>query len=312
MTQGPFELVGLGECMVELYAQRPLSQADALTRAWGGDVLNALVGAARLGARTGFITRVGDDPFGVGLRQAWQAEGVDTFAAPLVSGDNGVYFISLTEDGEREFTYRRRGSAASTIDAGHLDEGYIAGARCLLLSGITQAISESAQRATLRAAYLAKKHGVMVAYDPNYRPRLWAERGGVSVARQAFAELLPWVDWLLPSFPADGILLSDRDEDPREMALRFAQLVPNVAQKRGEDGCDLVCDGDIHQVPTTAVARVVDSTGAGDAWNGAFLYHLLQGAEPDAAAQAAHQAAAYKLAHRGAIPPIHPTKRSES
>ncbi|OOV12342.1 hypothetical protein BXU09_16115 [Deinococcus sp. LM3] len=71
----PLDLIALGECMVELRADGPLGDALQLTRACGGDTLNALVSAARLGSRCGFISRVGSDPFGHGLRRAWQAEG---------------------------------------------------------------------------------------------------------------------------------------------------------------------------------------------------------------------------------------------
>ena len=101
----PFDLVSVGECMVELRAGESLRTATELQRSYGGDTLNTLVTASRLGLRTAFISRVGDDPFGEGLRQAWQAEGVNVDAAPVVSGENGVYFIHV-QDGEREFTYR--------------------------------------------------------------------------------------------------------------------------------------------------------------------------------------------------------------
>ncbi|HEX8602045.1 MAG TPA: PfkB family carbohydrate kinase, partial [Pseudoduganella sp.] len=76
-----FDLIGLGECMVEFNATEPLSQAVGFSKAYGGDVLNALVTAARQGARTAFVSRVGDDPFGAGLRAAWQEEGIDVSRA---------------------------------------------------------------------------------------------------------------------------------------------------------------------------------------------------------------------------------------
>lgn len=311
-----FDLVGLGECMVELHASVPLSRATALTRGYGGDVLNALVAAARLGARTGFITRVGDDPFGAGLLRGWRDEGIDTGAAPLVAGHNGVYFISLDAAGEREFSYRRHASAASTLAPEQLDPAYLASARCLLLSGITQAISASAQAATLRAAVIARAHGVLVAYDPNYRPALWAARGGLAAAQAALHELLPYIDWLLPSFPADQVLLDQPASEPAIGALAWAPMTGSlangaqVAQKCGSDGCHLAGAGQVRHIPTTAVPHVIDTTGAGDTWNGAFLQRLLQGREPAGAAADAHVAAAYKLAHHGAIPPSLITRSS--
>ncbi|MFC3860231.1 sugar kinase [Deinococcus antarcticus] len=297
----PLDLIGLGECMVELRADGPLREAPTLTRACGGDVLNALVSAARHGSRSGFITRVGNDPFGPGLLAAWQAENLDLTHAPLVEGENGVYFISLLENGEREFTYRRAGSAASQLSPSDIDPAYIASARMLLLSGITQAISASAQAATLRAAQVAQEHSTLVAFDPNYRPKLWAERGGVGAAQQAFREVLPFVNILLPSYPADSVLLGDTVSSAEEALAAFNRQAPLVALKSGADGAWLSSTASL--IPAVKVTHVLDTTGAGDAWNGAFLHALLTGKTPTQAAQLAHQTAAYSIGHRGGIPP---------
>jgi 2-dehydro-3-deoxygluconokinase len=297
------DLIGLGECMVEFFADEPLAQARTFTRALGGDVLNALVAAARLGSATGFITRVGNDPFGSGLLAAWRAEGIDTRCAPLVEGENGVYFISLTEKGEREFTYRRQGSAAARIAPEDLEPEYLASAPMLLLSGITQALSPSAQATALRAAKLARSSGAWVAYDPNYRPALWAGRGGLEAARRAFAELLPHVDLLLPSFPADMALLGIECPDPFTALKVLLQHVPRVGLKVGPEGAWLGWEGQLLHVPPASPRQVRDTTGAGDAWNGVFLHKLSRGAQAFEAALQANRLAAAKLAYRGAIPP---------
>lgn len=301
--QSAFDLIGLGECMVEFWADEPLGSAERLHRAYGGDVLNALVTAARLGSRVGFMTKVGDDPFGPGLLKAWQEEGVDTSRAPLVPGENGVYFISLF-GGEREFSYRRTGSAASMLEPDDLDEFYIASARAVLLSGITQAISEGAGAATLEAARLAKRCGVRVAYDPNYRPRLWSAQGGLEAARAAFQELVPLVDVLLPSYPADAALVAGEALEPEAALVRFASHSPVVAMKAGAAGAWLSAHGTRTHLPAVPAERMVDTTGAGDAWNGAFLHFLLAAEQPSKAAQLANRVAAKKLAYRGAVPPV--------
>ena len=291
-TGGPdtarFDLVGIGECMVEFHSTAPLAEATQFGKGYGGDVLNALVAAARQGCRTAFVTRVGDDPFGAGLLSAWRAEGIDTSCAPLVPGENGVYFISVDAHGERSFTYRRAGSAASGLTA-DVDADFIASSRCLLLSGITQAISPGARAATLAAARIARERGVTVAYDPNYRPRLWSS---VDAAREACAELLPFVDILLPSLPADAAILPGDAHT----------LAAHVVVKLGEEGCHVWQDGERSAVPAVS-ATVIDTTGAGDCWNGTYLAALLRGEPAVQAAQIANAAAAAKLAHRGAIPP---------
>ncbi len=283
-----FDIIGLGECMVELYANQSLGVATILEKSYGGDVLNTLVHASRLGSRTAFISKVGNDPFGLGLLKTWQIEGVDTSQVPLVEGENGVYFISLLENGEREFTYRRANSAASQIIPSDLNPNFIASSRLILLSGITQAISSSAAATTLAAAQIAREHGVLVAFDPNYRPKLWALRGGLEAARAAALELLPLVDVLLPSAPTDLELLS-QDQ---------MRIVPVVALKSGAEGVW------INQTHVPAhVVQVVDTTGAGDAWNAGFLYFYLQTNDLILAAREAHGVAGRKIQARGAIPP---------
>ncbi|RCV49203.1 sugar kinase [Marinitenerispora sediminis] len=302
------DLVALGECMVELSSVEPLSTAATLTVRYAGDVLNSLTVAARLGARTGFITRVGRDPFAERMRGTWLAEGVDLTHARLVEGVNGVYFISLDENGEREFTYRRAGSAASTLAPEDVDPAYLAGSRALLLSGITQAISASAQRATAHAARVAREAGCLVAYDPNYRPALWAARGGPEAARAAAAEVLPWVDVLLPSTPSDLVALTaapvpDGAAHGAAAHALLAGLAPTVAVKDGAAGVHVGPPGRSEHVAPAPPDRVVDTSGAGDAWNAAFLVALLRGDEVAAAARAANRVAGRTVAHRGAIPP---------
>jgi len=311
MSGRSFDLIALGECMVELSGDEPLGTATVLRRSYGGDVLNALVTAARLGSKTGFITRVGHDPFGPALLNAWRAEGIDTAHAHLVEGENGVYFISLGEDGEREFTYRRAGSAASGLAPELLDPAYLRSGKALLLSGITQAVSGTAQAATLEAARMARDAGVLVAYDPNYRPRLWAQRGGEAAARAAFQELTSWVDVLLPSFPDDLAFLTPAQLSLEEALRTLATFTPLVALKAGARGALLYVDGRIERAPAASPPRILDSTGAGDAWNGAFLHGLVHGGPASGAAELANRVAARTLAYPGAIAPRVPQPNQE-
>ena len=302
-----FDLLGIGECMVEFYSDSPLRTASILRRSYGGDVLNALVACARLGGRCGFITKVGDDPFGEGLLKAWTQEGINTECAPQTPGDNGVYFISTSEDGEREFTYRRQGTPASCLGVSDIKEAYLGQSRWLLLSGITQALSQSARAATLAAAQIAKHLGVRVAYDPNYRPRLWDSQGGIEAARSAFREIAQYADWVLPSHPVDSLLLGSTFEAGENAAFftahGFAAYCPNVALKCGADGCIVSNETGVQIIPGAVARSVVDTTGAGDLWNGCFLHQLMTGNSANVAAVFANKQAAGKLAYRGAIPP---------
>ena len=291
------DLLALGECMVELFSEEPLAEAPAFVKTFGGDTCNVLVAAARLGASTGFITRVGDDPFAPFLRQSWQAEGIDVSQARVVEGFNGLYLISLLPGGEREFVYYRRGSAASTMQPTDLDEQVIAAARVLHISGISQAISPSCRATVLAAAQMAQRHGVQVAFDPNLRLRLWS----LAEAQEALAELLPFVDIMLPSAPDEAASLIG-EGDPARIAAYFLEAgVPLVAVKCGAAGVLVAQGKERTWVPAYVPEEVRDTSGAGDVFDGAFLYGLLTGITSARAARLGVVAAGLKLRGRGAI-----------
>jgi 2-dehydro-3-deoxygluconokinase len=296
------ELFGLGEAMVELHADQALGEAVSLHKSYGGDVLNALVMAQRLGAKTAWCSHIGNDPFASGLLELCRLEGIDTSQVKLTDGENGVYFISLQNNGEREFTYRRNGSAASRFCPNDLNTSAFEGAKMLLLSGITQAISSSCQDASLKAAQEAQKLGLRVAFDPNYRPKLWAERGGLQAAQSAYQELRPHLDVLLPSFPGDAQALGlETAIAPKAAMQALLEQCGLVGLKCGQDGALVGGPAGTEQVlahPTT----VCDTTGAGDAWNGAFLFGLLREFSLAQAASHANLVAATTLGFRGAIP----------
>lgn len=295
-----FDLIAIGEGMVEFHAEGHGLSGDLFRRGFAGDVVNTLIHASRLGLNVALISRIGDDAFAPLLCKAWADEGIDLSHAPVVPGDNGMYFIMTDEKGEREFIYRRAGSAACGLGPADLDAAFLGSAEIVLLSGITQAISDSAA-ALIRAV---SRLPDITAYDPNYRPKLWARRGGIAAAQAAFADVAPHVRWIMPSYPADLVLIGEDDGISAPEALnRFAAFGPDVALKWGDQGVLLSTGGAISHVPAVPVAKVVDSTGAGDAWNAAFLAGLVKGQSPEAAAKLANDYAALTLGFRGAIPP---------
>lgn len=291
------DIISIGEGMVELFADEPLDKASVFHRAYGGDTLNLLVAASRLGSATGYITRVGQDPFAPYLLASWAAEGIDTSQVKLVEGFNGLYFISLLPEGEREFTYYRRGSAASTLEPQDLDADYIGDARILHLSGITQALSPSCRAATLAAAQIARQRGVKVSYDPNLRLRLWR----LEEAQAAVAELLPLVDIMLSSAPEEAELLFGIAAPEALAEHLLVRSVGTVAIKAGPEGCWIATREEVVHLSAAAPKGVVDTTGAGDAFNGGFLHGLCRGLDAVEAAGWGLAVAGLKLGGRGAV-----------
>ncbi len=149
--------------------------------------------------------------------------------------------------------------------------------------------------ATQAAAQIARAYGVKVAFDPNYRPRLWTDRGGLAAATEAFDALLPLVDILLPAIRTISSCFD-------AAAALEAHPGLELAIKCGADGSLLMLrkarNASLPCLPTWWTPPA-----AGDAWNGAYLLHRLRGLDPAQAAALANGVAAAKLAHRGAIPP---------
>jgi 2-dehydro-3-deoxygluconokinase len=291
------EILSIGECMIELFSEEPIEVADTFTRSLAGDSFNILVAAQRLGTSTGYVTRLGDDPFAGYLLQTWQNEGIDTSHVKTVAGFNAVHFVALLPDGDREFVYYRKGSAPSTIEPDDLDSDYIGGARIQHLSGISQAISSTARQTVLKAAQIANEKGVTVSYDPNYRHQLWSH----DEAREAVEEVLPYVDYFLPNVPADSQMLLGTD-DPYEVMAHFrGQGVPVVAVTRGEDGAIVGVEDRVIEVEAYRPDGPIDTTAAGDAFNGGFLHGILNGMDVEDAARLGSITAGLKLRGRGAL-----------
>jgi 2-dehydro-3-deoxygluconokinase len=255
------DIVSIGECMLELFSEEPMGEAETFTRSLAGDSLNILVAAQRLGSTTGYITRLGDDPFAEYLLGAWRNEGMDASRVKVVDGFNAVHFVSLLPGGDRKFTCYRKDSAPSTMQPSDLDHDYIGDARILHVSGIGQAISTTARATILEAVRIADHRGVSVSYDPNYRHQLWTPEE----AREAMEEILPYVDYFLPSAPADTETLLGTTNPREAIAFSRDKGADTVAVTCGESGAVVAVGEDVFDVPVRTPSPVVDTTGAGDA-----------------------------------------------
>ena len=187
------EIVCLGEPMLEFNRQ-----ADGRYLAGhGGDTSNCAIAAARQGAAVGYLTCLGSDAFGDSFMALWAAEGIDTNQVCRdPEAPTAIYFVDH-EAGEHRFTYLRAGSAASRMTPRTFARDYIANARVLHVSGISQAISASACDTVFDAIGAARDNGVTVSYDPNLRLKLWPLQRARAVIHEAMRECdiaLPGLD----------------------------------------------------------------------------------------------------------------------
>ena len=288
------QILCLGEPLVEFNQ----IEGTEWRQGFGGDVSNAAVAAARQGARSGVATRLGDDGFGRLLRQMWAAEGVDAGAVETdADAPTGLYFVRHGPEGH-EFEYRRAGSAASRIAPGTLPRAAVEAAEILHLSGITQAISDSARAASVAAMEAARAAGTRISYDPNLRLALWP----LEEARPVIFDALSRADIALPGLD-DARALLDLD-DPHEIVAALRARGPEiVALTLGKEGVLLGAGEEISHVPGAEV-KAVDATGAGDCFDGAFLARLCAGDAPLEAARYAAVAASLSTTGHGAVAPI--------
>lgn len=293
------DILAIGEPLVEFTAEETgrLGDASRFRRGWGGDTSNLVIAAARQGARCGYLTRIGDDEFGRSFLDLWQREDIDTSAVAVVEGAcTGVYFVARSEQGERQFTYYRSGSAASGLAAGTVTPGHVEHTRIVHASGISQAVSAGARAAIRQAFSLAHQAGATVSYDANVRPNLCP----LDTLLTTFEDTLPDVDVLFLSEHDARLLYPDCP--PPSTLRRVAERGPGIAVlTRGNAGCT-VYTADVGAVAVPAwPVRAVDTTAAGDALAGAFLAARARGASPEEAARAGNAAAAISTIVLGAV-----------
>ena len=294
-----FDLVALGEAMVE-FNQTLAGQPNYL-QGFGGDTSNAVIAAARAGAKTAYLSRIGNDTFGQALMALWAEENVDTGAVEQdLTAATGLYFVTHGDEGH-EFSYLRAGSAASCMTTAWLQQSaasVIRDARILHVSGISLAISLSACDTAFAAMELARSSDTLVSFDSNLRLKLWPLDRALACTRQAIS----LCDIFLPSL--EDITALNGMTDPDQVVDWGHTLgAKHVVLKLGSEGA-LVSDGSTRERLSVHRVKLVDATGAGDCFCGNLLARVAQGDSIFEAARYANAAAALTVQGYGAVAPL--------
>ncbi|MGB1538915.1 MAG: sugar kinase [Pseudomonadales bacterium] len=297
-------VVCIGECMVECFED---TSGDALL-SFAGDTFNTAVYMAREtdSLEIHFLTAVGQDETSEAMLQAMRLERLHIDRI-LKRPDRtvGRYTIFTDEQGERSFTYEREQSAARTVfDSPGSAEDLLnrVDPDLIYLTGISLAILPKAAREQLLNALKAR--GSTVAFDPNYRPLLWKDRFEALHWIQSFAEI-------------SSFLLTSVEDDRQLLGLESSEQ--SRAYWGGVTGGELVIKNGSHPVmvvpqtdkklahpisiPVIAETQPVDTTGAGDAFNGVYLIKRIMGADPTESATASVKLCSNVVMCRGAILP---------
>lgn len=260
-----------GELLIDFTPCGTSSQGQLLyARNPGGAPANVLAMAAKLGIKVRLCAVVGSDNFGTFLIESMLAAGIDTrFISRTARARTTLAFVDLDERNDRSFTfYRKPGADILLTDAGIPDEA-MEGCGVYHFSGVSLT-DEPARGAVLRAARRAKEMGLLVSFDPNYRPFLWPQ---AAQARQAFEEGMRCADIIKVSEEEVAFLLGQENaaQGAAELAKQYDALVLASCGARGALAANpsgLL--GRAEALPVT----VADTTGAGDAFLGTILAAL--------------------------------------
>ena len=291
-------LLSIGECMVELMQ----AEGGLMRKSFAGDTFNTAYYARQyLPAdwTVDYLSAVGTDTISGEMLAFMAGHGIGTDHVARIEGRApGLYMIHL-KDGERSFSYWRSASAAKLLarDGDRL-RAAIEVSDIIVFSGITLAILPPEDVETLLSELRrAKAAGKRVVFDPNIRPRLWEDAGRM---RAVISDGARAASLVMPSLDDETTHFGDISLDAT--IARYRDLgVPEMVVKDGENGATLVFGETRTHVPSAEVRAIVDTTSAGDSFNGAFLARLAAGDAPEAAARFAADVAAAVIQHHGAL-----------
>ncbi|MBI2555804.1 MAG: sugar kinase [Candidatus Rokubacteria bacterium] len=290
------DIVSIGEPMIEFNQTRP--GEPNYQQGFGGDTSNITIAAARSGAVTAYVTRIGDDEFGRMFLKLWKDEGVDTRGVSVDHGAyTGAYVVTHGPQGH-VFSYLRTGSAASRLQPDDVPAELIKQTRYVIASGISMAISTSAADAVLAAFDLGRASGAKIAFDPNVRAKLWP----LARARAMIQAAAGSADFFFPSVE-DARALSGAEDTDANLDWAHRLGAKTVFLKMGAKGV-IVSDGTRREAYRGLAVTAVDATGAGDCFCGAVLARLAAGDSIWEAARYANVAAALATTWFGAVQPL--------
>ncbi len=261
------DITTIGEVLIDLTQTGCSEQGVPLFAAYpGGAPANVAVAAAKLGAKTAFIGKTGQDGFGNYLRRVLVENGVDVAGLHTDRSPTSLAVVSVSPDGERAFRFMR--GADLNLSPDEIDEGWVDRSKVLHFGSVSLTAGMS-RSATIFAARRAHKTGKLVSYDPNYRPSLWRGREEA-------------MQWLQIPLPLAGLVKVSREELPlltgSEDLERGSQILEDmgirlVVVTLGKEGAFYRWKGRTGRVPGVPV-EAADTNGAGDTFLGALLYRL--------------------------------------
>jgi 2-dehydro-3-deoxygluconokinase len=292
------DILSLGETMIELYSEEgSLSKSSSFKKSYAGDTMNIISMASKLGLKCGYITKIGNDPFKDYLINEWMDNNIDLSQIITVEGYNAIHFTVLQEDNNRQFVYYRKNSAASQIDENMIDVNYLSSTKLFHTSSLTQSISESSRLAVQKFIKTAKSLNLITSFDTNFRSNMWSAID----AKSAVDEVIKHIDILAPSYPEEVNNVFGLETPVDMIKYGLDKGIKIVVVKCGELGAYVGTKDKIIRSDTYTPKGVLDTTGAGDAFMGGFLYSFLSNHDLEFNLRYGIISAGLKVSGRGGI-----------
>ena len=267
-----FDVIAMGELLIDFTMNGQSEQGNNLFEACpGGAPCNVLAMLNKLGKKTAFLGKVGDDQFGRLLRDTISSAGID--ASNLLTDDEvntTLAFVHTFPDGDREFSFYRNPGADMMLHEEEVEEDFIRQAR-LFHFGTLSMTHEEVRKATKKALKAAKDNGLLVSFDPNLRFSLWDD---LDALKKTVNDFIPY---------ADIVKISDEELEFITGKTDIKDAVPEILGGRtkyviytkGADGAEIYTKDGMAEAPGYSI-EVRDTTGAGDSFIGAFLFCILR------------------------------------
>ena len=267
------DVITIGDGMIAMCPVKkgPIIFSDKFERKIGGAELNVAIGCSRLGLSSSWISRLGNDDFGKYILKTVRGEGVDVSNVKFVDDyPTSVYFREVLSDGSSRSFYYREKSPTNTMTSNDLDENFFKDAKILHITGVFPSINPNNRTLILDAVKLAKKHNLIVSFDPNIRLKLWTKEEAKSFIEKILAD----VDILLIGDEEIELLLGSISlKDAISTFHNYG--ITKVIVKKGAKGA-LGSDGkNYYELDAIKPKALVDTVGAGDGFAAGFLTAFL-------------------------------------
>lgn len=264
------DITALGELLIDFTPQGISPAGNVLfERNPGGAPANVLAAVVRLGGTGAFIGKVGNDQFGHFLKEVLEKYGIETQGLKFSSEANTTLaFVHLDEKGDRSFSFYRRPGADTMLCEKDIDCSLIDSAKIFHFGSLSMT-NEPSKSATIKAVEYAKQKGKIISYDPNLRPLLWEND---AAAKEGMTLGLRYADIVKLSEEELEFLTGEKDLENGSKLL-FDMGIKLIVVTLGAKGCYYRCGAGVGHLNTYNV-KVVDTTGAGDAFLGGLLYRI--------------------------------------